>query len=258
MTDEELQQSMKQAHIKADQLLQMPPVLPAQIPITKIFSKDPALQGLETSKTVFFDITFGIKDNNRLITVRDLDGTLKEVDIDTRQRITQIYFPKPTRTIKPPRLLSGEYFENLLNRKEYNFVLDIACLQYEPYDPDYQKIVSIVYQHLNDNNEFDKLRSTRHFGSLCFFLVWNNILDNLLLELIETSNIDEAHQLLELYSKIHQVTFEKNGNLKNIEDYIQKISNKKGVLELALQAYKDISKQKEDLETSIRKAHGIS
>lgn len=258
MTDQELKEAVEEAQIKANELLQLPPAIPAQSPMAKIISKDPALQGLETSKMVFIDITFGTKDFNRLIAVRDADGTLKEADSDIHHRVTQIYFPKPGRSIKPPRAFHNEYFESLLNRQEYEFLLDLACLQYEPYDPEYQRIVSITYQHLNDNNGFDKLRSTRHFGSLCFFLIWHKNIDNLLLDLIETSNIDEAHQLLDLYSKVTNITFEKDGNLKNIEDYIKKMSNKKGVLELALQSYKDISKNREELESGIRKAHGYT
>lgn len=210
MTDEELQAAIKEAQNKANHLLQIPPVVPAKLPYSKILSKDPALQGLETSKLVFVDITFGTKDHDRLITVRDLDGTLKEADMKTRHRITQIYFPKPGRNIKPQRLFEDEHFENLLNRKEYEFILDLACMQFEPYDPEYQRIVSITYQHLNDNNGFEKLRSTRHFGSLSFFLTWNKNIDNLLLELI-----DEAHHLLDLYSKIHNIKFENDGHLKN-------------------------------------------
>lgn len=255
MTDEELQHSIKEAHETANELLQIPPAVPAQEPFTKILSKDPALQGLESSKFVFADITFGMKDSKRLITVRDVDGTLKEADSETRRRITEIYFPKQGRNIKPPRVFSDPFFENVLNRQEYVFLLDLACLQFEPYDSEYQKIVSIVYQHINDNNGFEQLRSTRHFGSLCFFLTWNKNIDNLLIELIETSYIDEATHLLNVYAKIHNVTFTKDDNLKNIEEYIEKFSNKKGVLQLALQAYKDVSRRKEEQESGVSVAN---
>lgn len=254
MTDEELQNSVKEAHKKADELLQIPPIVPAQDLLTKVISNDPALQGLETSKFVFADITFGIKDFDRLITVRDVDGTLKEADSETRRRITEIYFPKPGRHIKPARVFSDPYFESVLNRQEYEFLLDLACLQFEPYDHEYHRIVSITYQHINDNNGFGKLRSTRHFGALCFFLAWNKNIDTLLLELIETSYIDEANKLLELYAKMHNVAFI-NDNLKNVEEYIEKFANKKGVLELALQAYKDVSRRKEELERGVRLAN---
>lgn len=258
MTEEELQESVREAHNKANELLQIPPAVPVQLSDTKILSKDPALQGLDTSKFVFVDITFGTSDHERIITIRDLDGTLREADLETHQRMTQTYFPKPGKTIKPPRVFSDEYFENLLNQQEYEFVLDLACLQFEPFNSEYQRIISITFQHLNDNNGFEKLRSTRHFGALCFFLIWNKNIDNLLLDLIETLHVDEAHQLLELYSKINDITFEKDDYLKDIEDYIKKVAKTKGVLELALQAYKDVSLKKAELESGIKVAHGIS
>lgn len=258
MTDEELQESMKEAHKKADELLQIPPAIPAKLPETKIISNDPALQGLETSRNVFVDITFGLKDFDRLITVRNMDGTLEEADMATRQRINQTYFPKQGRSIKPPKVFSGEYFSNILSKQEYKFILDLACLQYEPYDPEYQRITSVTYQYLNEENGFEKLRSTRHFGALCFFLVWNNTIDNLLIDLLETSYIDEAHQLIELYTKIHKVGINKDGNFKDIEDYIKHFATKKGMLELALQAYKDVRKKKLEMESGIKIAHGLS
>ncbi|CAH1972656.1 unnamed protein product [Acanthoscelides obtectus] len=258
MTDEELQEALQKAQQKANSLLQIPPVVPARKPISKILSLDPELQGLETSKMVFTDITFGVKDSDRLIVVRQPDGTLCEAEWEVKNRINQIYFPQKGRSVKPPKMFQGTDFEDLLKRQEYEFILDCACIQFEPNDPDYQRITSITYQHINDNNGFDKLRSTRHFGALTFFLVWHKNIDNLLLELIETCYADEANSLIELYSKIKKVEFEKTNDLSMIEHYIKKCSNKKGALELALQAYKEMSHQKQNIEKGIKTAHGMS
>lgn len=146
----------------------------------------------------------------------------------------------------------------MLNRQEYNFILDAACAQFEPDDPKYHQVVSITYQHVNDNNGFNLLRSTRHFGTLTFFLVWHQNIDNLLLDLIETGHIDEADILLKLYSKIHDIQFESDGECKALEDYIKKCSNKRSALELALQAYKEVEKERRDLDKGIKAAHGVS
>ncbi|KAJ8929314.1 hypothetical protein NQ314_018022 [Rhamnusium bicolor] len=214
MTDEQLQEAMKKAEQKADEMLQIPPVVSVRNPLTRVFSKDPELQGLETSRMVFTDITFGIKDADRLIVVREPDGTLQEAEWDLRNRINQVYFPKVARYLKPPRMFEDSF---------------------EPNDPEYQRVVSITYQHVNDNDGFELLRSTRHFGALTFFLVWNRDIDNLLLELIETAHIEEA-----------------------IEVYIEKYSNKKSALELGLQALKDLVKEREEMESGIKTAHGLS
>lgn len=258
MTDEELQKSIAEAQEKANIFLQMPPVVPVRKPIESFISRDPALEGLETCRLVFTDITFGLKDKDRLIVVREPNGDLREAEWELRDRINEVYFPKAKRLLQVPKMFEDKYLESLLNRQEYTFILDAACAQFEPDDPKYQHVVSITYQHINDNHGFDSLRSTRHFGTLTFFLVWHQNIDNLLLELIETAHINEADTLLKLYSKIHSVQFEDDGEHKALEDYIKKCSHKRSALELALQAYKELEKQRLDLETGVKAAHGIS
>lgn len=258
MTDEELQKSLEEAQERANQMLQIPPVVPVRKPKNRVFARDPALEGLEKSRMVFTDITFGTKDSERLVIVREPDGTLQEAEWELKQRMNQLYFPRKGRFIKTPRMFEDAYFTKLLDRQEYEFILDCACVQFEPDDPKYQHIVSITYQHVNDNNGFDILRSTRHFGALTFFLAWNKIIDNLLLDLIEMLHAEEGRCLIELYSKVHDIPLTSSGNLEVIEEYIEKYSNKKPSLQLAVQAYKDLAKQKEELEKGIQTAHGIS
>ncbi|XP_018575709.1 28S ribosomal protein S22, mitochondrial [Anoplophora glabripennis] len=257
MTDEELQTSIKDAQERANKMLQIPPAVPKRTTTNRMFSSDPALEGLETCRMVFTDITFGIKNNERVIVVREPDGTLQEADWELRDRMNQLYFPRKGRHITPPRMFEDGYLKKLLDRHEYEFILDRACIQFEPDDPKYQHVVSITYQYINDNNDFDVLRSTRHFGALTFFLVWNKNIDNLLLDLIETLHVEEGHDLTKLYFKVHNVSLSSSSNLEAIEEYIEKYSNKKPPLQLAVQAYKDLIKQKEQLATGIQAAHGV-
>lgn len=244
MTDEELKEALAKADSKANEMLQMPPVLLPRKSTNKVISHDPALQGLETARLVFTDITFGVCDSRRLVVVREPDGTLQEADQDTRNRMNQLYFPKPGRELKVPSMFQDEHLENLLSRKEYIFILDRACVQFEPDDPLYQRVTGIVYECLNENSEFDVLRSTRHFGPFVFYLAWHKNIDNLLLELITSSKIGEANKLLALYGKIHNVElgFGDSEDVSAVQEYISKCANKKGALELALQAYKDCQK----------------
>lgn len=100
--------------------------------------------------------------------------------------------------LQVPRMFQDDYLESLLTREEYEFVLDRACIQFEPYSPAYQRVTSITYQHINDHNNFDSLRSTRHFGPFVFFLAWFKSMDGLLLNLIETSHIEELNSLLKV------------------------------------------------------------
>lgn len=254
MTDEELQEALRDADKRADEFLQMPPVLPARKPLNKILSYDPALQGLETSRLVFTDITFGVVDSKRLIVIREPDGALREADWDVRDRLNQTYFPRPGREVICPKMFEDEYLKDLLKREEFLFVLDRACMQFEPDDLKYQQVTSDTYEYVNENGLFDKLRSTRHFGPFVFYLVWHNNIDNLLLDLLETCHIEEVNSLLQLYGIVQNVQFKADGstNFGVLEKYISGYSKKKGPLELALQSVKDLEDRKQTLEQQIR------
>lgn len=253
MTDEELHAALQEANKKADELLQMPPVLQARRPKNTVFSFDPVLQGLETSNLVFTDISFGVANANRLIVVREPDGTLREADWALRDRINQAYFPSPGREIYCPKMFEDEYLKGLLEREEFLYVLDRACIQFEPDDPKYQKVTSSTYEYVNEHGRFEKLRSTRHFGPFVFYLAWNKNIDNLLLDLIETCHVEEVTSLLQLYGIIHNAEFSASDSfdsLKMLEEYVTKYATKKGPLELALQAFKDLQYRKKSVETA--------
>lgn len=248
MTDEELQDALEDANKKSDDFLQMPPVLAARKPKNTVLSYDPALEGLETSPLVFTDISFGVPNSKRLIVVREPDGTLREANWEVRDRINQSYFPSPGREILCPKMFDGEYLNDLLAREEFIYILDRACAQFEPDDPKFQYVTSSTYEYINENLVFEKLRSTRHFGPLVFYLVWHDDIDNLLLELIETCHVEEAKSLLQLYSIVKKVEFGFTDTLDLLEEYVSKYSKKRGPLELALQTFKDLEHKKKSVQ----------
>lgn len=75
--------------------------------------------------------------------------------------------------------------QNVLERQEYEFVLDLACAQFEPDDPEYQRITGHVYEAVEARRCYKVLHSTRHYGPLCFYLTWNRKIDNILTTLIQ-------------------------------------------------------------------------
>lgn len=259
MTDTELKEAIKNANDKVHDLLQMPPVVKVREAMDNILEKNPALKGLDTAKFVFTDISLGVKNYERLIVVREPDGTLREADGDIRDRINQIYFPISGRQLKPPKMFQDPYFSRLLKQNEFVFILDRACLQFEPNNPEYQRVTSITYQYINDNNGFDLIRSTRHFGPFAFFLCWFNIIDNLVIDLLENLQIIEANKLLKLYGILQNATINvsNENSIEGVENYITNYSNKKGPLELALQSYKELEQQRIELEKGIKFAHGV-
>lgn len=250
MTDEELQDALEEANKKGDDYLQMPPVLAVRKPKNTVLSYDPALQGLETSPLVFTDISFGVPNSKRLIVVREPDGTLRETSWEVRDRINQSYFPSPGRETLCPKMFDEEYLKDLLEREEFIYILDRACVQFEPDDPKFQKVTSSTYECVNDKGLFERLRSTRHFGPLVFYLVWHDNIDNLLLELIETCHVEEANNLLQLYSIIKKVEFSSSDTLDLLEEYVSKYSKKRGPLELALQTFKDLEHRKKSVQVA--------
>ena len=89
--------------------------------------------------------------------------------------------PPGVLTITPPPPPPQE----CLDREDYTLVLDRACVQFEPDDPDYIRVTSATYDHVDAARLYDRLQNTRHFGALAFYLAWHRRIDNLLLHFIQ-------------------------------------------------------------------------
>jgi small subunit ribosomal protein S22 len=155
--------------------------------------------------------------------------------------------------------------QDLLNCSKYEFILDRACVQFEPDDPEYQTITRKVYEHINAERRFDLLRSTRHFGPIVFHLVWTNNIDNLLCEMIETSRVKDATLLIRLYHMIHATTKSAVEPCKHTDDaeFIMHYaclenSPKRDRIQKLLQSYKELQLEYEIVAENIKQAHGIS
>ncbi|XP_026329715.1 28S ribosomal protein S22, mitochondrial [Hyposmocoma kahamanoa] len=288
LTNEELETEIARAKRKANHLLQMPPVVKIHKPINDVLSQDPALIGYDTSTYLFTDISFGVDNAHRIIVQRDLDGILRKSDNDIRKRLNQVYFPIKGRKIREPLMFSdAEKFNNLLDREQYEFVLDRACIQYEPDEPKYQEITSTTYQHVDMMNKYKLLRSTRHFGPLTFYLTWHQSIDNLMLELLQNNAIREVVLLIALNHEIHghvkdgelaqelvkqilqtpiqlkkpDILAEEDIQLDNkcvdiVAKYIISNSSMKSQQELALQGFRESYQELVDLSRGLKKAHG--
>uniref|UniRef100_A0A2M4AQ95 Putative mitochondrial 28s ribosomal protein s22 n=1 Tax=Anopheles triannulatus TaxID=58253 RepID=A0A2M4AQ95_9DIPT len=292
MTDDQLRQELVQSINHAQQMLQMPPVVQAQEDTCRIVSKDGALKALSTAKFVFTDITYGLKNSQRSIVVRHPDGTLQEAPYEMRKRLNQIYFPLNGRSIHTPPMFQEPYLQQLLESGRYEFVLDRACVQYEPYEQEYHQLTARVYQHVNESRAFDTLRSTRHFGPFVFFLAWHKLVDDLLLDMLKKDYLRNGVELIALLSTLHgneqqqQVpldaeikalvlepempalfeTHEKTVEqleqdqqfLAVIERYVNAHGTKKVQLNLAIQAYRELANEKLELARGIKRMHGES
>ncbi|XP_033201071.2 mitochondrial ribosomal protein S22 isoform X1 [Bombus vancouverensis nearcticus] len=261
MTDEELQEARAQIGAKAKRRIQMPPVVKTKSDEVEVLVKEPELQGYEQHSLVFTDISFGKNNRSRLIVIREPNGTLRQATCNERHRMNQIYFPINGREIHTPQMFFHPYLSDLLDRGEFEFILDRACVQFEPDDPEYHRVTKEVYSYVYKLNKLDALRSTRHFGPLVFQLAWENNIDKLLLELIDTENIEEAGALVRLYHALHpdvksaQETIHEDMEL--IKVYAELDSPERYAISNAIQRYNKMQKEKQKMEKGIMKAHGL-
>ena len=205
MTAKQLEEEIRSKFKTAENLLQMPPVVKMMEEQKKVISKDPAISNFSESSYVFTDVTFGLKNSDRSIVIRHPDGVLEEAPFDVRKRAYQIYFPMSGRKFRELKMFEPENLKRLMTEEEYEFALDRACLQYEPYEPRFHEITSQIYQHINEHQNFDKLRSTRHFGPMSFFFAWHKIIDDLVLDMIRRDYLRNAVELICLMYKLNAI-----------------------------------------------------
>lgn len=86
----------------------MPPVVKQRLDPSALLCEDLALKDHDTAKYVFTDITYGLKDKDRFVVVREPEGTLRHATWQERDRVIQVYFPKPSREMEKPKMFEGE------------------------------------------------------------------------------------------------------------------------------------------------------
>lgn len=250
MTTKQLEAEVREKFKNAEQMLQMPPVVQVMEEKKKIISSDPAIADFSSSSFVFTDVTFGLKNSDRSVVIRHPDGVLEEAPYDVRKRVYQIYFPMVGRKFREPKMFEDENLKRLIGNEEYEFVLDNLCLQYEPYEPKFHQITSMVYQHINDNQKFNKLRSTRHFGPMAFFLAWHKLIDDLVLDMIRNDFLRNAVELICLMFRLNNIQAD-TSILKNFERINEAERQIKSTIDALLSqselSSKKIEKANEDL-----------
>ncbi|XP_017888791.1 28S ribosomal protein S22, mitochondrial [Ceratina calcarata] len=261
MTDEELEKARAEIEKKAKGRIQMPPYVKARSDQVQLISDEPAVQGYSEQNFVFTDISFGSNNRERLIVVREANGILRRANTFERHRMNQTYFPIEGREIHHPQMFFSPYIDELLDKGEFEFILDRACLQFEPDDPEYQRVTKLVYSYVNKLNKFDVLRSTRHFGPLAFHLAWEDNIHTLLLDLIRNEAIDEAAALVRLYHRAHpeakSAAQPTPDNLETIRQYAVLDAPDRLSITRSLDIYERIYAERQKIEEGLQKAHGI-
>ncbi|XP_037948416.1 28S ribosomal protein S22, mitochondrial [Teleopsis dalmanni] len=251
MTTEELEQAFRASFKKAERLLEMPPLVKIKEDEQRIISKDPALKDFSDSKFVISDVTYGLRQSERKVVIRQIDGTLEYAPMDVVKRINQIYAPMTGRSLQTPKMFEDVHLKRCLDEHKYEFVLDRLLMQYEPYEKEFHRISSTVYQHINENKDFDALRSTRHFGPMAFFLAWHKSIDDLLYDMIQRDYLYNGVELIALLYKMHDISIDYRETLKRIENCRPKRDPALEELRKALKT--DQSNIQEEITTAIGK-----
>ncbi|KAH8382781.1 hypothetical protein KR009_005242 [Drosophila setifemur] len=219
MSAEQLESEFRHMVEQAQHTLRMPPIVEIKKDVERVITKDPALKDFASTKFVFTDITFGRRQSERKVVVRETDGTLSYASLDTTKRMNQLYFPLEGRQTFTPRMFAlEELMAKCLEEHKYEFVLDRLLVQYEPHEPEFHNISARVFEHLNESKQFDLLRSTRHFGPMAFFYAWHRCIDDLLYDMIRRDYLPNAVELIALSYKIHKVPVEYQATLAKLNE----------------------------------------
>lgn len=216
MSDKQLEVAKEAAYKNAEGRLQMPPIMEADTSEPVILSKDEDIVGYTKFKISFVDISPGHSNRTRLMSIREPDGTLRYPTHKERSRLNHIFYPGEYKCIDVPKMFEEDNLSKLLEKREYLYILDRACLQFEPDDPDYVAIISKVYDHIDVKKDYHLLRSTRHFGPLSLYLAYNKKANGLLVEMITKGLKEDAVKLVKIFNECHDVVVDEKSSDETI------------------------------------------
>ncbi|KAL7062171.1 hypothetical protein AAHC03_01280 [Spirometra sp. Aus1] len=228
LSDSELQAVKTFSKVLTAQKLQMPPVMNPRVDNLEenIIVRDPNLCGLlpGNQKLVFVDIGLESTRRQRLMVIREADGTLRHANASERDRLNQVYFPLPGRRLRVPSMLRTPNFEATLRSGRHEYILDRLLAQFEPDDPEYIRLCHAVYDDAeariwsyynaeNTGGSFStsadeteptkhvvtRLRYTRHYGPFALYVIASlGRPESLLQEALSHQAFDTAEHILHL------------------------------------------------------------
>ncbi|XP_034404082.1 28S ribosomal protein S22, mitochondrial [Cyclopterus lumpus] len=255
MTDQQLEEAVELATQQAEKLLQMPPLLSERKPISDVLSVDKILDGMDTAKYVFTDITYNILHRERFIVVREPDGTLRKASWEERDRLVQVYFPKEGRKLTAPLIFKEGNLKMVFSQDRHEDVLDLCLVQFEPDSSDYIRVHAATYEDLDKHGKYELLRSTRHFGGMTWYLLGARRADGLIVDMLKRDLLQDAVSLVSLFHMVHphsesaqEAASQQAAGADLLKIYADKESQKSGYIELALQAYEQLTTKKSSAE----------
>ncbi|XP_053506962.1 28S ribosomal protein S22, mitochondrial [Ictalurus furcatus] len=203
LTDVQLEEAVQKAEEQAQRLLKMPPVLPERQPIEDVLCEDNILEGMDTAKYVFTDITYNIPHRERFIVVREPSGVLRKASWEERDRLIQVYFPREGRKLKTPPVFKEENLKVVFGQNRHEEVLNYCLVQFEPDSADFKRVHTLTYEDIEKHGKYELLRSTCLFGGLVWHLVSSRRTDGLLLDMLQRERLQDAVNLVHLFNLVH-------------------------------------------------------
>jgi small subunit ribosomal protein S22 len=245
LTSKQLEEYENNAMQRGQDFLQMPPVKHPWLSKTRTICVDD-IANFEKgdSSYVFTDITYGLPHRQRVVVIRQSDGTLRWGSREEHDRILHVYYPQPGKMYAMPKMFEEEHLEKVLAEQRYEYVLDRACVQFEPDDPNYIRVSQRTYEHLANHGRFEDLRSTRHFGPMAYYFAVHGKIDGLLIDMLQRGLLLDAVDLVKLYHILHPNSKsaaaqpeQETDPEKLIQVYAKLDAANGGAVDLALQAY---------------------
>ncbi|XP_052819880.1 28S ribosomal protein S22, mitochondrial-like [Mya arenaria] len=202
LSDEELMKEKERAESLTERRMQMPPYMSERVLPSKPLLKDPQIAPALDSKYVFIDISARSKripmKHARPVVVRHENGDLCVADPEIHDRVVRTYLLEPGQEVIPPTLFQDKHLKELLQPEKYLYLLDLACSQFEPDNPEFIRITHLIYDHAAANENFRVLEGTRFFGPLVFHLAVKDKLEPLLVYYIQEDRLMETRDTIHL------------------------------------------------------------
>ncbi|KFQ13400.1 hypothetical protein N330_02540, partial [Leptosomus discolor] len=233
MTEAQLEEATRKAIEEAKEKLIMPPVLNEREQIDDVLAEDKFLEGTETTKYVFTDLTYSVPHRERFIVVREPNGILRKATWEERDRMIQIFFPKEGRRVIPPVLFKDEHLVTMFQQDRHEDILNMCIAQFEPDSPDYIRVK--VYESqwcakYTTKYTFSEYSEEKAIALNGLFLF----------------RLDDVTSLITLYHMLHpecqSAKEAKEGKLQGVDlikVFVKTESQKEGYIQLALQAYEE-------------------
>ncbi|XP_060761242.1 28S ribosomal protein S22, mitochondrial [Neoarius graeffei] len=241
LTDAQLEEAVQKAEEQAKRLLKVPPVLPERQPVEEVLCEDKILEGMDTAKYVFTDITYNIPHRERFIVVREPSGVLRKASWEERDRLIQVYFPREGRKLTAPPIFKEENLKVLFGQNRHEEVLNYCLVQFEPDSADFKQVHTVTYEDIEKHGKYDLLRSTCLFGGLVWHLVSSRRIDGLLMDMLQRDRLQDAVDLVHLFNLVHpqsDVALQgKNATGIDLLKVYAGCESQKPAIKLALQSY---------------------